>query len=286
MSIILSLSHNGDGLYAAGPEGMFRVRDAGALEDVIQPQKFLYACCALDDRVLVGGAPHGVAYSQDAGAQWQGAWMDQVDSPVVALAPAPDARESQIVLAGTEDRGVLRSGNNGEGWYVCNFGLHSLHVLHLCWAPPYPPDAWPRWRLAFACTDEGIYRSPAEGRGWRRCAGAEGVFQVAAVDAAFHRTRIVLAGTEDAGLWFSDDKGHAFQRLEAAPTRVNALLALRAGGFLLSDDVALWHSEDGRQWQRLADQDPCLVLYETDDQIWAGGQDGVCAVERAWDAPA
>lgn len=279
MSIVLSLSRNGHDLYAAGPEGMFRLSDAGEPEDVIQPQQFLYTCCALQDRVLVGGAPHGVAYSLDAGATWQGAWMDQVDSAVVTLAAAPDVAESRIILAGTEDRGILRSANNGEGWYVCNYGLQSLHILHICWAPPWPAAVWPRWRLAFACTDEGIYRSPAAGRGWRRCAGAEGAFQVAAVDTDFHRTHTVLAGTESDGLWLSTNKGHAFARVPGAPEQINALVALQAGGFLLSDHEALWRSGDGRQWTRMPDQDACLILYEAQGRIWAGGQDGVRAVE-------
>ncbi len=279
MSIILSLSRNGQGLYAAGPEGMFQANPVGDLQDVIQPQQFLYTCCALADRVLVGGAPHGVAYSLNAGETWQGAWMDQIDSAVVTLAAAPDVTESQIVLAGTEDKGILRSGNKGEGWYVCNYGLHSLNILHIAWAPLYPRHVWPRWRLAFACTDEGIYRSPAAGRGWKRCEGAQGAFQVVTVDTDFHRTGMVLAGTEENGLWISANKGHDFQAVSGAPAQINALLALEAGGFLLSDATSLWHSADGRAWTPLPDQAPCLVLYEAHSHVWAGGQDGLRTVD-------
>ncbi len=285
MSIILSLSRNGQGLYAAGPEGMFWANEAGELQDVIQPQQFLYTCCALEDRVLVGGAPHGVAYSLNSGDTWQGAWMDQIDSPVVTLAEAPDVSESQILLAGTEDKGILRSGNNGEGWYVCNYGLHSLSILHITWAPLYPRQVWPRWRLAFACTDEGIYRSPAAGRGWKRCEGVNGAFQAAAVDSDFHRTHRVLAGTEEDGLWMSTNKGHSFQPVPGTPSQINALLALQAGGFLLSDDTSLWHSADGHTWQALPDQAPCLVLYEAHGRIWAGGQDGLRAVDFETPSP-
>lgn len=281
MSIILSLSHAGKDLFAAGPEGMFRVAGED-MRDIIQPQQYLYACCALEDRVLVGGAPHGVAYSRDRGETWQGAWMDQIDSPVMTIAEAPDVGESQVLLAGTEDKGILRSANNGEGWYACNFGLQSLTVLHICWAPAYPAHVWPRWHLAFACTDEGIYRSPASGRGWRRCEGAAGAFQVAAVDADFHQTQVVLAGTEDNGLWISDNKGHSFRRVPEAPAQINALLALKGGGFLLSDSASLWHSPDGQAWHPLAGSSPCLVLHQTGGQVWAGGQDGLAQVENGW----
>lgn len=275
MSVILSLSQTEGRLFAAGPEGLYRVGESGDLEEVIQPQRFLYACCALPDRLLVGGAPHGVAYCLNSGDTWQGGWMDHVDSAVMSLSVSPDGGDSQVMLAGTEDKGILRSGNRGEGWYVCNFGLESLNVLHIAWAPPYPENAWPRWQLAFACTDEGIYRSPAGGRGWKRCGEVQGVFQAAAVDTDFHRTQVVLAGTEDQGLWFSDDKGQAFRRLDDAPQRVNALIALERGGFLLSDDSHLWSSRDGISWTAHEGQDPCLVLLESGGQIWAGGQEGL-----------
>lgn len=275
MSIILSLSQYNGQLYAAGPEGLFQVGAKGELNDVIQPQQYLYACCALPDRVMVGGAPHGVAYRLNSGDTWQGGWMDHVDSAVMALAAAPDVEQSQVMLAGTEDKGILRSANNGTGWYVCNFGLESLNILHLCWAPPYPAHVWPRWHLAFACTDEGIYRSPASGRGWKRCANAYGVFQVAAVDVNFHESNIVLAGTEDEGLWISESKGHEFSRVADAPQRINALVALEQGGFLLSDENHLWSSRDGNNWVPHADEEACLVLLEAGNQIWAGSQDGL-----------
>lgn len=275
MSVILSLSQSNGQLYAAGPEGLFQVGTKGELEDVIQPQQYLYACCALPDRVLVGGAPHGVAYRINSGDIWQGGWMDHVDSAVMSLTAAPDVNQSQVMLAGTEDKGILRSGNNGAGWYVCNFGLESLNILHICWAPQYPAHVWPRWQLAFACTDEGIYRSPASGRGWKRCNNAHGVFQVAAVDVNFHETHKVLAGTEDEGLWISENKGHDFSRVSSAPQRINALVALEQGGYLLSDESHLWSSQDGISWEPHPEEDACLVLLEADNQIWAGGQDGL-----------
>ncbi len=282
MSVILSLSQSNGMLYAAGPEGLYKVGDSGELAEVIQPQRYLYACCALPDRVLVGGAPHGVAYSLKTGDSWQGGWMDHVDSAVMSLTAAPDVAQSQVLLAGTEDKGILRSANNGEGWYVCNFGLESLNILHVCWAPPYPTHVWPRWQLAFACTDEGIYRSPASGRGWKRCRGAVGVFQVAAVDVDFQKSERVLAGTEDTGLWISENKGQDFKRVPDAPQRINALVALEQGGYLLSDETHLWSSPDGLKWVPHRDQDACLVLQEAGNQIWAGGQDGLRFVDLSF----
>ena len=70
MPIILSLTKTNNELWAAGPEGLFKVNGHG-LEPVPQPQQEL-ACCASDGkRILVGGLPHGTAFSLDAGSNWQ-----------------------------------------------------------------------------------------------------------------------------------------------------------------------------------------------------------------------
>jgi hypothetical protein len=167
MSIILSLSKGHGALWAAGPDGLYQVTDSG-LQQVPQPQENLYCCAAIHDRILVGGLPYGVAYSMQQGENWQAGWMDATDAPVVTIAPDPRVETTGVILAGTDGGGVLRTINRGGHWYRRNFGLRSYNVLALTWAPPAPPDAWPRWQMVFACTEEGIYHSPNGGRGWKR----------------------------------------------------------------------------------------------------------------------
>lgn len=276
MSVILSLSQNARALWAAGPNGLFVV-DGGELSSVLQPQQFLYVTCAIHDRVMVGGAPYGVAYSLNNGESWQASWMDRIDAPVVTLAPAPDVEMTGAILAGTEGGGVLRTANRGESWYSCNYGLHSLNVLHLAWAPTAPALAWPRWRTVYACTDEGIYHSPNGGRGWKRCTlqGVdEAVFQMVAPALNFHTSGLVLAGTESSGLWRSMDGGHTFALLPETPEQINALLVLPDGSWLLSDEAQLWSSPDGERWTPLSDSRPALTLFNGADGVWAGYDDG------------
>lgn len=276
MPTILSFSKNNDGLWAAGPEGLFQVTETG-LESVLQPQQHLLCCNAIHDRILVGGAPHGVAYSLDSGGHWQAGWMDNVAQPVLCLAPAPDVEESGVMLAGTDGGGLLRSSSRGYRWQTSNFGLRSYAILALVWAPPMPEDAWPHWEIVFACSEEGIYRSPNGGRGWKRSAGAEGVFQTIAVAPDFHTSGVVLAGTETSGLWRSTDSGRSFQPVADTPERVNALAAV-PGGWLLSDDRQLWHSTDGLTWAVLPDSPAALTLFVADGSIWAGNEEGVQTV--------
>ncbi len=76
----------------------------------------------------------------------------------------------------------------------------------------------------FAGTEEGIYHSPNGGRGWKRSESEEAVFQAITVDPNFHRTGVVLAGTEGDGL---------LALLTAASVRAlafGALAQINAGG--------------------------------------------------------
>jgi ligand-binding sensor domain-containing protein len=272
MSIILSLSKGYNGLWAAGPDGLFQVSDGG-LQQVPQPQENLYCTCAIHDRVLVGGLPHGVAYSLHQGDNWQAGWMDETHAPVVTIAADPRVEHSGVILAGTDGGGILRTINRGGHWYARNFGLRSFNVLALQWAPTAPSNAWPQWQMVFACTEEGIYHSPNGGRGWKRSDTPDAVYQCIAVDPEYHNTGVVLAGTEGDGLFRSTDGGHSFSQVDGSPMQVNALIAI-AGGWLLSDADQLWQSADGVKWQPFLNQG-ALVLLSSGGETWMGTDEGV-----------
>ncbi|MBX3013055.1 MAG: hypothetical protein KF832_16175 [Caldilineaceae bacterium] len=279
MPIILSFANIENHLWAAGPEGLYRLNGHG-LEPVPQPEVEL-ACCGTDgERILVGGMPHGTAFSLDAGTHWQASWMDGVDTGVLCIAADPLVAETGVLLAGSAGGGILRSHNRGHSWTVCNFGLQDYTVLTLTWAPPAPADLWPRWEVAFAGTETGVYRSPNGGRGWKRSEGIDGVVQVIAVAPDFHQTGIVLAGTEGMGLWYSTDGGRAFQPVPQGPERVDALTST-SKGWLLSDESSLWRSTDGRTWTPIQGSQPALTLYRAPTGIWAGGEEGATRLDDA-----
>lgn len=276
MSIILSLSKGYGALWAAGPDGLYQVTEDG-LQQTPQPQENLYCCAAIHDRVLVGGLPHGVAYSLEQGDNWQAGWMDETDAPVVTIAPDPNVVHSGVLLAGTDGGGILRTINRGGHWYRRNFGLRSYNVLALQWAPVAPATAWPQWQMVFACTEEGIYHSPNGGRGWKRSETPDAVYQCVAVGQDYHSTGIVLAGTEGNGLFRSTDGGHTFNQVAGVPDQVNALAAV-AGGWLLSDADQVWQSADGVSWQPVVEQG-ALVLLSSGDEAWMGTDQGVQQVD-------
>jgi hypothetical protein len=298
MSIILSLSEYEGSVWAAGPYGLFTVGE-DELTPTPQPMERLTTACALGDRIFTGGAPFGIAYLLDTAEQWQAAWREGADEAVLTFSTAPDYDDSGVILAGSEGDGVLRSRDRGLRWMPTNFGLRNLTVLSLEWAQPMDADAWPRWQVVFAGTEEGIYRSPNGGLGWKRSESADAAYQTVAVAQDVHHSGLVLAGTETDGLWRSDDGGRTFAVVESAPEQVNALIATSADAenepvsWVLSDDTQLWRSQDGATWSPVSGSQPALCLLEVEGRIYAGGENGVtvlsCAglqVERQLQMPA
>ncbi len=293
MSIILSLSEYEGSIWAAGPYGLFAVGEE-ELTPTPQPQERLTTACSLGDRIFTGGAPFGVAYLLETAEQWQAAWQEGTDSAVLTFASAPDYDDTGLILAGSEGDGVLRSRDRGLRWMPSNFGLRNLTVLTLAWAPPMDENAWPRWQVVFAGTEEGIYRSPNAGLGWKRSESADAAYQTVAIAPDVHCSGLVLAGTETDGLWRSTDGGRTFSAVEGAPEQVNSLIALTDGSnssspaagdlqvnWLLSDDTQLWCSHDGAAWSAVDGSSAALCLLEVDGRIYAGGEDGVVVVDRA-----
>lgn len=273
----LSLSQLDETLWALGPEGLFQLVD-GDLMAVPQPDMQPACCLAVGERLLVGGATHGVAYAGADGA-WQASWMDGVQASVVCLAADPNQAHSGVVLAGSAGGGILRTTNRGRHWSVCNFGLFNFDVLCMAWAPLQPAGQWPPLQAVFAGTEGGVYRSPNGGRGWKQSAGLHMPVISLAVAPDFHRNGVVLAGTEGEGLWRSEDGGFTFAPVPGAPDVVNAL-AIWAEGWLLSDAEGIWRSADGVTWLRVDSVGPAFTLLSTPDGLLAGGMDGIFWVDK------
>ncbi len=274
MPVILALTQAHDAIWALGPEGLFTV-DHGNLTAVPQPDA-QPACCYHDgERLFVGGATYGLAYTTPDGG-WQASWLDGVTAPVVCLAADPAHQHNGVLLAGTAGGGVLRSVNHGRHWSVCNFGLFDFEVLSLAWAPVQPAGAWPPVQVVFAGALGGVYRSPNGGRGWKQVATMPAPVLTLAVAPDFHAGGAVLAGTEGGGLWRSDDGGYTFTAVAGAPQVVNALLSL-PDGWLLSDAERIWRSTDGLMWNA-TDYPPALTFLATPQGVLAGGMDGVFGV--------
>lgn len=273
MPNVLSLAFDGQTLYAAGPEGLFR-SESTELHAVPQPMASLYCAATVAGTLLVGGAPFGTARLTASG-EWQGGWMDHTRAPVVAIAPAPGADQNGLLLAATAGDGILRSTDGGRAWTLCNYGLRDFTILCVAWAPAPPVGRWPARTIAFCGSERALYRSPAAGLGWSHVAEYASAVQTIAVSPGFHDDGIVLAGTEEDGLWRSDDDGRTFTLIDGPPHRIDALIAI-AAGWLAATPEGIWSAPaNALAWTAVADSSPALCLAKTDDGVVAGGEDGI-----------
>jgi ligand-binding sensor domain-containing protein len=270
--IILSLSIADQEIWATGPQGLFKY--VNGWEPVPQPMQQPYCCAVVGKRVLVGGSPLGVAFRDRTGQDWKAGWMGGSHAAVLCLAPSPADQGLDSILAGTEGDGVLLSTDGGSTWTVSNFGLQNYSVLALSWAPQLQKGVWPAWKVAWAGTEEGLYRSPNGGLAWQRCRGPQGVILSISAALNFHETGLALAGAERDGLWLSTDGGRCFKQVNDAPMEINALAALPTE-WLLSDAEGLLRSKDGLVWERVPNSRPAFTLLVKDRGVWAGSQDGV-----------
>jgi hypothetical protein len=231
-------------VFAATPAGIRRSANDGttwAVAGLTSPVPFAnVVAVSPEPKVVYAGGREGAYRSSDGGAQWQ-----HVLGGGNVLALAVPSRD--LVFAGTESDGVLRSEDGGRTWSGANPGLLDLTILALALSPSFAQD-----RIAFAATASGLYRTRNGGRSWRAVeVGSDDLaVQSLALSPRFAEDRVVLAGTEADGLLRSDDAGDSWQPVEALAGQGVTALAFSAhgagaaaieAGVALSDDLgASW----------------------------------------------
>lgn len=251
-------------VFAATPLGIHRSADggrswglpgaAGAVplaEVVVASPRFAH------DRALFAGAQAGLYRSGDGGESWR---LVLTGSRVLSLVCPPAERPEPMLLAGTEDDGVLVSRDAGRGWKGANAGLLDLTVLALAVSPDFERDG-----LAWAATPSGLYRSRNGAESWRmvELEPDDVVVQCLAVSPAFADDRLVLAGTEAHGLLRSDDAGRSWSAVpDLAEGGVTGLAFSARGLVAAATDPGLALSSDGgRSWRLVgAELGPVLSL--------------------------
>ncbi len=163
------------------------------------------------DRQVLAGIRGGVLISRDAGENWefvQALPERQLATPfVTALAISPNFTQDGLVLAATEQDGVLRSMDGGLSWASWNFGLLDLHILSLVFSPDFDRD-----ETIYIGTESGVFCSKTGGKAWHEVdfpLEAAPVLSLA-LDPNFTANGILYAGTESSGLWISNDRGKAW----------------------------------------------------------------------------
>lgn len=281
---VLQLAPGASGcLWAATTQGLYRYAGPQAGWQLAPGLTVaqVNAVLAISRLVLAGGA--GLARSLTDGREWLPCLVEQSQAVINCFAASPRFNQDNVLLAGTEGEGILRSIDGGRSWSLCNFGLRDFTILSLAVG-----GTWERKEPAFAGTASGIYYSPNGGRAWRLC-GLEGLaVQALAVQQAVDEpTLTIYAGLEEGGMQVGRLENLDLQTLhwEAAALlgegelAVNAVISPQPDMVLAATSNGLQRSLDGgRTWQLVSGAPEDIVCLAAADQaVYAG-----CAVSGVW----
>ena len=217
---------------------------------------------------LFAGTLDGLHRSSDAGQRWQHILEG---SRTWCIGCGVSNIGQELVLAGTEFDGVLRSEDGGNTWSGANAGLLDLTVLSLAVSPRFESDG-----TAFAGTASGVYRTRNRAESWREL--DTGFAQTAVQCLIAGPDGLVLAGTEEDGLLYSRDAGTTWQTSPAFAGRTVTALAISSRGTIAAaTDIGIGISRDqGATW-RTAVRGPTSILaltYIHGDTLLAGVEQG------------
>ncbi len=307
--IVLGISgaqnkHTGAGdVWLCSSTGLFCEKDDMFIQQLRGiPFRSASAVLAIEKNVLAAGYPNHILHSPDGGRTWFSSRVEQMASVVTCFAASPNYDRDATVLAGSDGEGILRSTDGGNSWQLSNFGLGSSTILSIACAPTWEREAMPNgvacnYEILFAATEAGIYQSPNAGRAWRFA--GEGLPETPvlsiAVSPDFKRistpsnaqyTGAVFAGTDDAGLYRSNDGGQSWQVIKSIPTEITVnslcfdskgILYVGTGrhGILASSDL-------GETWSSLLEtEDVILCLMAHGSRLLAGtAENGLLALEN------
>jgi photosystem II stability/assembly factor-like uncharacterized protein len=251
---------------------------------------------AHDAVALAGTDGAGILRTEDGGKTWSPSNFGLPDLSVLALVCAPDWSTAEVALAGTAE-GLFRSTNGGRAWREVQHPLSDAGICALAAVPGVD-----RPGVFYAATEEsGLYASSDAGRRWTELAapsgdspinalyvvpGTEGRVVVAGTGDGIFRSenggekwslvlldasavlslaggnQLVVAGSQDRGVWHSRDGGRSWEVAEGFAAR--GLAKIVASGrslFALGPDEGVWRSVDhGRSWQALSTLEVHLPL--------------------------
>ena len=213
-----------------------------------------------DDRVVLAAIPGGIGRSADGGETWQFVRLPLPAPLVTALALSPEVASDGLAFAVTLQDGVFRSEDGGASWTAWNSGLFTLSVQALARSPRFAVDG-----TVIAGTSAGLFRSTNGGRRWQPVGPSDSlpsVLTLAACSSDGEHAHY-LAGTEEHGLWRSDDSGETWHSCDL-PLASGAIPAIAGSGepsqrghlALLGDEALLISTDAGTSWQPVPDL-PC-----------------------------
>jgi photosystem II stability/assembly factor-like uncharacterized protein len=225
--------------------GLFLSRDAGATwehKGWCDQIKVFYTEAGADGTTW-SACGNGVLRSTDAGATWKITSGWEVTE---VLKVKVDPGNPAVIYAATA-YGIFKTTDKGKAWQEKNIGLQSTFVSDIV------VDKSNSARL-LAATEGGIYLSAHRGDRWALAALKGKGVRTIVQDQNHHRT--FWAGTEDNGVYRSDDDGETWQSFtHGAPLVTVYAIAVDPKNsntiYLGTHESGVYRSDDGgKSWQQ------------------------------------
>jgi photosystem II stability/assembly factor-like uncharacterized protein len=250
-------------MFAACQSGLYRTRDSTHTWEAILPSSDgegmpAATAIALSPRMdgkqsLMVAIPGGILVSSDHGDTWHVSVLPSPPPLVSSIVVSPGFANDGTALAGTLEDGVFRSNDRGRTWAPANMGLLDPCVLAL-----QPSADLHRDGRIYAGTSTGVFMSTNGGASWRGVATFADAPPVTCLALApiFGKSEALFAGTEDAGLWCSEDHGETWLKIgdSVVTSTVNEILVGVDGQsvslIVLTDSELLISHDGGQTWKR------------------------------------
>lgn len=249
--------------YAAHQSGLRASQDGGltwrsAFEslDADAPVSATAVAVSPDGGLFVG-VPGSILVSNDAGSTWQATALPTPAPFITSFAISPDYQNDGVALAGSMEDGVFVTEDYGKSWNGWNFGLLDSNIFSIALSPDFVHD-----RCVFVGTESGIFVSKNRGRSWRanHFAADHAPVLSLTLSPTYALDGMIWAGTEARGLFYSEDGGDSWERIELTGSVNNLILSPQFPHspdlLALVDDELLISRDCGHSWAAVKGSSP------------------------------
>ena len=193
-------------VYAATAYGIFKTSDGGArweeknggLHSTFTP---IIAFDVDNPKVLYCATEAGVFYSDNGAERWE--LLGLKDLGIRAL--VQHATQSNLLIAGTEDNGVMISQDRGKSWQASNAGLGSLTIYSLALDTRDPAAIYAGTFRA------GVFKSLDGGKSWTSSNVGLTTLDIHAILVDPSDSDVIYCGTLGGGVFLSEDGGASWR---------------------------------------------------------------------------